>query len=283
MYNAQITRRCKGAFILLIDRSGSMDETVTFNGRECTKAQAVAETANMLIDEIINRSHRDDGVYDYFDIAAAGYAADKVEQLWGGGFKRVSQLFQMPVPTEKILVRRSTPTGKNIDMILQRRCWIEPAAKGNTPMLAALVQARKLAAKWCRQNPESFPPIVINITDGEPSDADETMIAEAAEALKATATQDGNTLLVNIHTATRYDTPQQSLKFPAEGDKLPENRHTRMLYAASSTLPSLYDKAIEEIKGCKGEGPYKAMCYNCSADELVGLLNIGSASMDQLL
>ena len=47
MYTAPITRRHKALFVLMIDRSGSMDEEVVFGGTTTTKAAAVALTANI--------------------------------------------------------------------------------------------------------------------------------------------------------------------------------------------------------------------------------------------
>ena len=46
MYTQSITRTRRTAFILAIDGSGSMAETIRFRGRTTTKAEAVAAIAS---------------------------------------------------------------------------------------------------------------------------------------------------------------------------------------------------------------------------------------------
>ena len=68
MYSARISRNSPAAFIILIDQSGSMAETVVIDRKEVVKAKAVAFIVNMLIAELLNRSRREEGYRDYFDI-----------------------------------------------------------------------------------------------------------------------------------------------------------------------------------------------------------------------
>ena len=68
------------------DGSGSMAEPIRFRGRSATKAEAVAEVADELLFELIERARRDDGVRDYYDIALIGYGGDdRVESLLPDG------------------------------------------------------------------------------------------------------------------------------------------------------------------------------------------------------
>lgn len=61
MYSARISRNSPAAFIILIDQSGSMAETVVIDRKEVVKAKAVAFIVNMLIAELLNRSRREEG------------------------------------------------------------------------------------------------------------------------------------------------------------------------------------------------------------------------------
>jgi len=49
------------------------------------------------------------------------------------------------------------------------------------------------------QHPKSFPPVVINITDGESTDGDPY---PASAAIRELETEDGNVLLLNLHLSS---------------------------------------------------------------------------------
>jgi hypothetical protein len=123
----------------------------------------------------------------------------------------------------------------------------------------------------------------INITDGEATDATEEQLLLLAEQIKATATADGGTLLINVHIASEYDTVGPTLFFPSENEPLPANRYTQLLWQMSSTFPEPFNATIGEIKNSSSRPPYRAMCYNSSAGQLFSLLNIGSVSIERLI
>lgn len=280
MYRAPITRLNKAAFVILIDRSGSMAEEVTFEGRLCTKAEATVEAVNTLLEEIINRSYRDRFIGDYFDVAIIGYGGEGVESLLGSGFKPITFVDSMYIPSRTKIVRHTLPSGRRCDTVVETRQWLEPQASGQTPMGKAFAKAYRMVASWCRKHPNSFPPIVINITDGEATDVRAEKIRALAEQIKSTSTNDGGTLLMNIHLASQHDSEFRPLRFPAEGSQLPINRHSRLLYDISSTLPPIYNSSIEPSHN--EEPPFRAICYNAPIDDILGLLVIGSLSINQL-
>ena len=78
MYTQEITRTHRTAFVIAIDQSSSMQESVVVNSRRMTKAEAVAAITNRLIDELVMRARRDDGIRNYYDIAVIGYGNEKV-------------------------------------------------------------------------------------------------------------------------------------------------------------------------------------------------------------
>ncbi len=49
MYTQEITRTHRTAFVIAIDQSSSMQESVVVNSRRMTKAEAVAAITNRLI------------------------------------------------------------------------------------------------------------------------------------------------------------------------------------------------------------------------------------------
>ncbi len=286
MYSAQITRKQKTAFIILLDQSGSMQEFISFQRRPVRKSEIAARFANLFIEELMLRSRRSEFINDYFDILALGYHGDTVEPILTDKieFVPISKLYYKPAPHQTSYMERRMPgSGLLTISYLTYRCWVQPKAEGGTPMFAALMQCEKVAKRWCRrkEHRDSYPLIVINITDGEASDSDAQMLNNAARRIRETATEDGNTLLFNIHITSSDD--ERGTKFPTSMNEMPDNRLTRLMFDMSSTLPECYNELISEIKGERNTmSPYKAMCYNCSAEDLIKLLSIGTVSLDRM-
>ena len=63
-------------------------------------------------------------------------------------------------------------------------------------MCEALTLATSTLETWVKEHKFSYPPVVINITDGESTDGDPL---EDAQVLRELSTQDGNVLLFNCH------------------------------------------------------------------------------------
>jgi Uncharacterized protein encoded in toxicity protection region of plasmid R478, contains von Willebrand factor (vWF) domain len=280
MYSARITRNNRTAFILLCDRSGSMAEEVVFEGERMTKADAVARIINMFMDELVNRCRREEGVRNYFDVAVIEYGGDGVIPLIPekGGFITTSELIKIPVEMRTIHMLRRLPDGNQVTAAIRRRQWITPKACGDTPMGAALAEAERLVRAWCSRpcNVKSFPPVILNITDGEASDACYMELCDRAENIKNTGTGDGNTLLMNIHLMRRDETAPPVI-FPCSLEELPANPYARLLWDMSSPMPGCYDRAICEVKK-GGIPPFRAMSYSCTLNELFSMLTIGSVS-----
>jgi hypothetical protein len=85
-------------------------------------------------------------------------------------------------------------------------------------VLIDLIQA------WINENPHNFPPIVINITDGEPNDLTKT--EASAQRLLNLGTTDGKVLLLNAHIA---DTADREIKLPSDESGLP-SKFARLLF-----------------------------------------------------
>lgn len=278
MYTAPITRLNPTAFILLVDQSWSMTERILFAGSEMTKAKAVSIVASSFIDELLHRTRREEGVRDYYGIAALGYSGDGVRSLLSeaGEFTTPSRLVASGVRREKIWRERMLPSGRSVMAVNDQRIWIEERAFGSTPMCATLREGALLAGEWCRQrrNTAGYPPTVINITDGEASDGNADDVRAAAEAIRATGTSDGNTILMNIHLARSGDGSLPVL-FPSSPDQLPGHRYARLLWDISSEMPECYNDMIGSMR----EGatpPFRAVAWGSLIDSVAAMMNIGS-------
>lgn len=280
MYSAPITRLHPTAFILLVDRSGSMAEKIVFEGVEMTKAHAVRLVAGTFIDELLYRARREAGTMDYYDIAVLGYSGDGVLSLLspGGEFTTPSRLAASGVMSEKISRERMLPSGRSVVAVTQHNVWFDDRAAGATPLCAALREGSSLAAWWCRQkrNRASYPPTVINITDGEASDGNDDDVRAAAELIRATGTSDGNTILMNIHLARSGDeTP--AVLFPSSPDELPDHRYARLLWDISSEMPEGYNDMIAGFRS-GAEAPFRAVGWGSHIGGVAAMMNIGSVN-----
>lgn len=283
MYTQEITRKHRAAFVLLLDRSTSMQQMVRFGQMIASKSEVVAYTANALITELLDRCRRADGIRNYYDIAVIGYCGERVESLLPGeGFISIKELSSRIPDITSIAFESEMEDGSHIITHHRQHRWIEPLAEGTTPMYEALHKARVLVEEWCEQeeNQDSFPPIVINITDGEPTDCNDNDLLDICTMIKRTATADGNTLLINIHICS--DSHLNSVIFPMQEEITHASHKARLLADCSSIMPSALDNAIHELKGLGAMPPYIGMGYNATVVELLSMINIGSRSLTQL-
>ncbi len=279
MYSVPITRLHPTAFIVLIDQSGSMKERIFFAGDRMTKAKAVARVTNSFIDELIHRARREGGIRDYYDIAVVGYSGEGVRSLVSpdGEFTSPSRLAAMNVKRENISRERMLPGGRSTLSVTEHNVWIDPKASGTTPMCKALAGGLALVEKWCaiKQNSKSYPPTVINITDGESSDCDPVLVAETARKIRGTGTADGGTLLMNIHLSRAGD--DRAMIFPSSPDELPDRRYARLLWEISSDMPAVTHDMIRTARPGAAP-PFRAMGWGCHIGGVVAMMNIGSVN-----
>lgn len=281
MYTQSITRNHRTAFILAIDCSGSMAESILFRGRRLTKAEAVAGITNDLL-FVVERARRSDGIRDYYDIAVIGYSGDdEVRSLLPDGEELVpvSALAAREMPVRTEVIEHRLPDGSIALREIPAPSWIESQAAGQTPMCEALRRVRDIAAEWTARaaNAESFPPVVFNITDGEATDCDDEELRAVCNQIKALETVDGNVLLINIHIAA--GDAGRHVFFPEAHEANYTNRYAALLYDCSSEMPAVFNEAIREAKGPAAAPPFRGMSYNASAAQLVTMLNIGSISV----
>ncbi len=255
---------------------------VNVGSRTLTKAKMVAEIANDLIGELVERARRSDGLRDYYDLAIFGYSGQGVRSLLGSERELlpITEVDAMCSQEQRVDYEYRLESGEVRFFSHYFRPWITPEATGDTPMYEALLTVHDLVDEWCSRAEcsESFPPMIFNITDGESTDCDYIDIEQISSRIKALSTRDGNALLFNIHIASDSSCP--SLIFPSKCDiDSWTDRSALSLYNSASTMPALFANALAEIKGCERVESVKAMSFNASASEVVTILNIGSRSV----
>lgn len=274
-YSAEINRAKPTAFCFLIDQSGSMDDPWGLDSGK-RKCDAVADAVNRLIANIVLRCAKGEDVRDYFQIAVIGYGGS-VRSGFGGAlagstFLPISQVADNPLRVESRLRKEDDGIGGLIERNVRFPIWFEPSANGNTPMCAALDEAYKVVAAWCEMYPLSYPPSIINISDGEPTDGSPKA---AAEKLRGLETNDGKALLFNIHISGAAKRP---VEFPDSQIGLPDE-HAQVLFEMSSILPpKLLDEARRE--GFSVTPQSRGFAFNADLRSLVQFLDIGTRTAD---
>src|SRR2546425_937531 len=203
-YQAEISRKNPGCFLFLVDQSESMEDP--FGGGEAgrRKAEELAAILNKLIHNLSIRCAKSDSIYDYFHVGVLGYSEASCKPALGGELSGrslvpISELANKPLRIEERVKKSDDGAGGVMDQTVKFPVWFDPYWKGGTPMCAALKEATEITQTWCQEHPNGFPPIVINITDGEATDGD--LVAEARK-LTAVSGEDGSVLLFNIHLSS---------------------------------------------------------------------------------
>jgi hypothetical protein len=276
-YQARISRRTPACVVILLDQSGSMEEPI--GGADgVSKAVAAAEAVNRQLRTLARKSSKvaGEGVRPYFDIAVLGYGGDVTS---GGvtyclpGTARGKELVSITTlaasPLRVDPVTRLQPDGKGGQVATTGKMpvWFDPVARGGTPMLEAIRRAHETIGTWAAGHEDSYPPIVINITDGEPYEDP----SAAAKALDQISTNDGSALLYNIHLSGAAAT---EIEFPADPSVLPD-QFARLLFGMSSALP---EKARQDLaaKGHQTAPQARGFIFNANPTLMVTFLEAGT-------
>lgn len=271
-YNAEISRRNPGLFIFLIDQSRSMSHKL--GGTLRSKSQEAADAINRQIYELIYRCTKSDGVRDYFDIGIIGYGAvsnTAQSLLKDADLVPISRLAETPLRMEKRKEVITDPEGNDVESEFEFPVWFEPVANSNTPMVQALQLAKEWIDDWIAEHPDSYPPVIINISDGAATDGDPL---DVAKELMDMSTSDGNVLVWNCHLSEVKDA--KPLTFPGDTGILPTNdKSAKQLFEMSSILPNSF-MALAQERSLEVSGESRAYVFNAGLDELMELLDIGT-------
>ncbi|MBX8484957.1 vWA domain-containing protein [Pseudomonas cichorii] len=269
-YTASIQRSDPTAFLFLVDQSGSMGDTMA---GERTKAQFVADVLNRTLMNLVTRCTKSEGVRDYFDIGVLGYGHTGVSNGFSGALggqilHPISAIEASPLLIEDRKKKVPDGTGGLVEQIVKFPVWFQPVSNGGTPMRAALTGAAEALVAWCDQHPNSYPPTVLHVTDGESTDGDPE---ELATMLRQIGTNDGQVLLLNIHVSANDSSP---VKFPASENGLPDS-YAKLLFSMSSNLPEHLVKFAQE-KGYSVSSESRGFVFNADAAEIVEFFDIGT-------
>lgn len=275
-YSAAISRTNPGCFLFLVDQSGSMIEALGgVPGQR--KMDMAADALNRCLDEISQRCSQGIDIRDYFEIGVITYTTDSqgtpcINSLFPGtsaerpflSISRVVDIAQL----EERQVRENDGAGGIVEVTRRIPLWLHPAAEYATPMCTTLDLAAAALERWIDQHPDSYPPIVINITDGMANDGDPE---PAATAMKNLATADGNALLLNCHLSA---VPTAPVLYPDQIVRLPDDFAQKM-FQISSILPESNRRRAESL-GIPVTESSRGIVFNSDMASLVQFLDIGT-------
>lgn len=273
-YSAEISRQNPACFLFLLDQSGSMSDP--FSGdSQVLKANEAADAINNLVRKLIMRCTKNakEGPRDYFEVGVIGYGSRQgVGPSFGGPLRgkalvSISELAKNPLRVETRTKKVPDGTGGLTQTTVRIPVWFEPVAEAGTPMLDAMQYAHKTLKQWTGKHRACYPPVVINITDGEPN-ADPTA---AARELTSLSVDDGNVVLYNLHLSSLKKEP---ILFPASPSALPD-KFAKMLFEMSSVFP---DKVRSEfaMEGYAVEAASRGFVFNSDAEALIRFIEIGT-------
>jgi hypothetical protein len=239
---------------------------VRFQDSSDTKADFTALAVNKVIGEVIQSCTAGDAVKDRCHIGAIGYGTD-AKLLF------IDSASELAKNDNIITVPKRLPDGAGgmIEIEHKMRLFVPSVANGSTEMGKGFKLAIDGVQKFNTHFPNSFPPIVINITDGEPNDFDHA--EREAGRLTSLSTSDGSVILMNAFVS---DSKGVEIQLPANDDAFANNSFAKFLYRLSSKLP---EQLVAEARNCgfDAEVGSRGFVYNASPDSLVRFLRFGTA------
>jgi len=270
-YAAELSRNNPTSLIFLIDQSSSMAEA--FGAQpEKPKAEGVADSINRLLQNLVLKCAKGDGIRDYFHVGVIGYGGRVAWALGGklAGQKLVpiSALANNPLKVEQRARKVDDGAGGLVEQKFKFPIWFEPVAGGRTPMCAAVAEATAALEEFIGRFPDCFPPLVINISDGKSTDGNPEL---PATKLRNLATTDGNVLIFNAHLSS---TPAHPIEFPSQESELPDPE-ALILFRMSSVLPpKLRDAA--QTEGFRVNDSTRGFVFNADLVSVIRFLDIGT-------
>lgn len=263
-YAAPISRQSPACLLFLLDQSGSMNLSMSIPGAAAMpRKQAVADVVNRLLGELVLSCTKGVEVFDRFHVGVITYGERVACAPAFQGLEPLSNVALRTCTVEQRSLRN--PDGTTSEAAFP--IWFTPQSSGNTPMCEALELARTLVEPWLAEHPESFPPILFNITDGDATDGNPLA---AMQAIRSLGTQDGPCLLFNCLLGDG-----SPVLWPGQAHEVPDG-NARILFDGSSELPdrmrhrAAVHHHLDLSPGAKG------VLLNAALVDLIRLLDIGT-------
>lgn len=245
-----------------------------------TRAEMAATAVNRCIMEIVKKCEHMEAVKDRCSLVVIGYGAPTKCPKAGGQAAyimlggKISEVAKQKLRTDTTIKKQKISDGAGGLMDGETQfhldIWIEPYVEGSTPMDQAFLKAEEVASKWILEYPNNFPPVVVNVTDGEPSDP--AAAEKAANSLMGVATSDGNLLLFNVH----YTDSGNETVFPNSESQFASS-FGKLMFRISSEIPSTLLPSAQEAGFENAKQGCRALVVNGHTTDMIKLINFGSS------
>jgi len=282
-YSAEISRRNPTCFLFLIDQSGSMSEPFG-NNPNIRKADGVADALNRCLAELVSRATKGDEILDRYFVGIIGYGADVGFTLGGtlqsGELLPISQIAMNPLRVERRDKTVYDGAGGLTTYTVNFPIWFEPKAEGPTPMFEALELAYRALEAFVQRYPNAYPPVVMNLTDGQPTDESGRMtptvlqqVELAVQRIRNLQTTDGQVLLFNACISAM---PGPVIYFPDNESVLPDE-YARLMFRLTSVMPELLiAEARKLLPQCRIADTARGFVYQGDLEGVIKFFNIGT-------
>lgn len=261
MYQELLSSSKPGLILIMIDQSGSMSDKYA----KSTKAEFAALAVNRVIGEIITACSSGNEIKDRCYAAVVGYGT-------GVNVLCLDKVSELAKNTNMTTLKRKVSDGAGglveVDEVM--RVFVSPKASGGTPMTEAFQQAYNGIEKFITNHPDSFPPVVINITDGEPNNSN--FATAEAKKLAQLKTSDGNVIILNAHIS---DASAGKIELPSNNSGFSSDKFANFLFDISSVLPDPLTQSAESA-GFSIQPNARGFIFNADAEALIKLLQFGS-------
>lgn len=277
MYQQTFSRETPGCIVFLVDSSDSMK--LPWSNSGLTLAQGAARAINKILLELCIKSMKEQGAamrcYFYVGLYTYGLrpraGGEGVESALPGALAQRG-IVPLPELADQPLAVRDEPSVDVLATPSRVPVWLEATHGYRTPMCSAMALAGAHVYEWTKAFPYSFPPIVINLTDGFVTDSPYKGVDLAgwASRLGTIGTGDGQTLVLNA-----FLSPSRApmTTFPSTAANLPDPGP--QLFGMSSVLPDPLIRNARSAQLDVGPGS-RGFVFNADLAMLVKFLEIGT-------
>ena len=285
-YENFFTRANPGLVVILIDQSKSMEDP--WSGGK-TLAEQTALSINRCLSEMALWFTSGTFIKNSANIVLIGYGGVKDSMaatlLHSGSI--VSLFEDDSIPVLHLKQKISDGAGGIIEIDTDLKEFVKPTAVWGTPMASAFELAKSIIQEWVSRPLDSVDedgkpivrdaskdpvPIVVNISDGEPTDS-EADVRKFAKDILDTTCPDGNPLIFNIHLSANGG---KEVSMPTDDTDLPDAM-SKLLYDISSRLPQSMVFAAQQMGFPHAVEGAKTFLSNVTeVEKFVNFLNFGT-------
>ncbi len=287
-YKKAWNRQNRGLLIFLLDQSGSMQQPIQIGNRPYTNGQMATATLNELIISVINNTPVDaqtGRLKDYCDLLVLGYGDQVIPLLDDGNGSPISirELADNPRGHNPVQVERYDRMQKKYVQVQEMQpYWIQYTANSRrTETAKALQTSYYTIQNWIaadQRRRQAFPPIVINITDGQHNGQGDPL--EEAAKIKRIFTNDGHALLFSCHLTSnsilRLTFPGDVKQIYSKITDQDECEWARQLFEMSSIIPHTMAKRARDSFNAQLEENARGFIYNANPADLIDFLSWGT-------